>query len=197
MMIELAMGRDFKRTVTELGGMGTAMTQACSVGLSKGVKIAAGHVVKNYLSGQAIKRRTGQLSRSVDGWMARSLEGVVGVIRDAATAKYAWLLGDERKTIRPVRAKFLTIPIGENLTSSGAARFSSPRQMPEGFFVRSKKGLFFGYKRGKRGKFRPMFSLRKSVTITGSNALYDGVLDSVDKISDSIEAEISKQTGGD
>lgn len=197
MMIQLSMGPGFEQAAAELGGMGRALAKACSAGLSKGVKIAAGHVARDYLSGQALKRRTGNLARSLDGWMAAPLEGVVGVRSEAATAKYAWLLGDERKTIRPVRAKFLTIPIGENLTSSGVARFSSPRQMPEGFFVRSKKGLFFGYKRGKRGKFRPMFSLVKTVTITGSNALYDGVLASVDRISGSIDAEISKQTGGD
>jgi len=194
-MIELSMGPDFERTVAELSGMGKALVEAAGKGLEKGVKIAAGRVVKDYLSGQALKRRTGQLARSVDGWMAGPLEGVVGVQSRSGTSKYAWLLGGQTKMITPKRAKFLTIPVGENLTGSGVARFSSPRQVPEGFFVRTKGSLLFGHKRGKKGKFRALFALVKSVTIEGSNALYDGVTESLDEIAKVMESQIARQTG--
>jgi len=195
MMIQLEMGPEFPQTLKELSFMGQAVVKACSEGLKKGVKLAAGKVAEDYLSGQSLKRRSGQLARAVDGWMQAPLEGVVGVRPNSTVAKYAWLLGDESKTITPKRAKFLTIPIGENLTGAGVARFSSPRQVPDGFFVKTKGRLLFGYKRGKKGKFRPLFVLVKSVFVQGSGALYDGVMDSLDDITESMETEIDKKTG--
>ncbi len=190
MIMQLEMGPGFARVVSKLGSMGDAVVAACSAGLKKGVKIAAGKVASDYLSGQALKRRSGNLARAVDGWMAGDLDGVVGVKPNSAVSKYAWLLTDEQKTITPKNAKFLTIPIGENLTSAGVARYSSPRQVPDGFFIKSKGKLLFGYKKGKRGKFRPLFVLVKSVFIQGSGALYDGVFDSLDDIAGEIENEI-------
>lgn len=195
MMIQLEMGPEFKKTVAELGSMGKVVIEACSSGLKEGVKLAAGRVVSEYLTGQSLKRRTGSLARAVDGWLAGPLDGVVGVRASSAVEKYKWLLTDEQKTITPKRAKFLTIPIGENLTGAGVAKFSSPRQVPEGFFVKTKGKLLFGTKRGKRGKFRPLFVLVKSVFVQGSGALYDGVLDSIDDIGEGIEKQIAKRTG--
>lgn len=175
--------------------MGRSVIQACSEGLKKGVKIAAGKVVSDYLSGQALKRRTGRLAAEVDGWMEDDLDGVVGVRSSSMVSKYAWLLGDEQKTIVPKRAKFLAIPIGEGVTPAGVPRFTSPRQVPDGFFVKTKGRLLFGYKRGKRGKFRPLFVLVKSVFVQGSGALYDGVTDSLDDITGEMETEIEKKIG--
>ena len=195
MMLQLEMGPNFQRTVAELSGMGQAVVEACSEGLKKGVKLAAGKVVSDYLSGQSLKRRTGMLARSVDGWMAGELEGVIGVKPDSVVSKYAWLLGSEQKTITPKSGKFLAIPIGENLTGAGVARFSSPRQVPDGFFVSTKGKLLFGYKQGKRGKFRALFTLVKSVFVQGTDALYDGVSDSIDNIAGQIDSEIERKTG--
>jgi len=195
MMIQLEMGPDFPQTVKDLGSMGKAVVKACSEGLKKGVKLAAGKVASNYLSGQSLKRRSGRLAAAVDGWMAGDLDGVVGVRSSSMVAKYAWLLGDEQKTIVPKRAKFLAIPIGEGVTPAGVPRFTSPRQVPDGFFVKTKGRLLFGYKRGKRGKFRPLFVLVKSVFVQGSGALYDGVMDSLDDIAGEMETEIEKKIG--
>ena len=197
MIIQLEMGPNFERVANELSSMGKAVVEACSTGLKKGVKIAAGKVSAEYLSGQYLKRRTGQLARAIDGWMAGELEGVVGVRDDAAVARYKWLLGDEEKTITPTRGKFLAIPIGENLTGAGVARFSSPRQVPGGFFVRTRGKLLFGYKRGKKGKFRALFVLVKSVFVQGTGALYDGVMDSLDDIGGAMEQEIARKTGAE
>lgn len=196
MIVRLEMGPDFKTTVEKLSSMGQAVLQACSQGLKKGASLAAGKVVSDYLSGQSLKRRTGQLARGVEGWLAAPLDAVVGVRPNQAVDRYKWLLGDEEKTITPKKAKFLTIPIGEGLTSSGVARFSSPRQVPGGFFVKVGGRLLFGYKRGKKGKFRALFVLVKSVFVQGSGALYDGVIDSLDDISGGMETEIGKVTEG-
>ena len=194
MIITLEMGPDFEATVAKLGSMGQAVAEACSDGLKKGASLAAGKVVSNYLTGQSLKRRSGRLARGVQGWLAAPLDGVVGVRPNSTVDKYKWLLGDEDKTITPKQSKFLAVPVGEGLTSSGVPRYSSPRQVPQGFFVRTGGRLLFGYKRGKRGKFRALFSLVKSVFVQGSGALYDGVMDSVDDIGEAMETEIGKVT---
>lgn len=196
MMLQLEMGPNFQKTVSELGSMGQAIVDACSKGLAKGAVLAAGKVVSDFLSGQSLKRRTGRLAGAVDGWMAGQLEAVVGVRPNSAVEKYKWLLSDEEKTITPKRGKFLAIPIAENLTGAGVARFSSPRQVPDGFFVKTKTGrLLFGIKHGKRGKFRPLFTLVKSVFIQGTGALHDGVMDSLDNITEQMDSEIERRVG--
>ena len=190
------MGPGFRQTVKELGAMGPAVIEGTSAGLAKGVKLAASHVSKNFLTGQALKRRTGNLARSIDGWMAQTLDGVVGIRDSAAVKKYAWMLTDEQKTITAKNAKALTIPIGEALTKSGVARFESVRQAAAELGVdifRIKNVL--GYKRGKKGKFRPLFVLVKSVFIQGSGALADGVMEKIDDITAEIQIEIDKRSG--
>jgi len=197
-IVQLEMGPEFERTVADLGSMGAAVVAACSEGLDKGGKIAAGTVGRDYLSGQYLKRRSGDLARHVSSWMAGEMDVEIGVPPGSRVAKYAWLLGDESKTIRPTTAKFLTIPIGENVTGAGVPHYRSPREVTEGFFVKSKAGnLLFGYKRGKRGKFRLLFVLVKSVFVQGSGALLDGVLDSLDDMTTAIEDEIAKIEGID
>ena len=195
MIISFEMGPEFKRTVSELSAMGKAILKAASKGLQKGGQLAAGKVISDYLSGQSLKRRSGQLARHVDSWMAGELEVTIGVPADSMVAKYAWLLGDEIKSITPKKGKVLAIPIGENKTGTGVPRFKSPRDVEGGFWFKSKSGkLLFGYKKGKtgRGKFRLLFIGLKSVTIHGTGALLDGVLDSIDAIAAQMENEIGK-----
>ncbi len=195
MMIPLEMGPGFQQAAAELGLMGTAVREGTSEGLGEAVGIGAATVQENYLTGQSLKTRSGLLKKAVQGWVISDFEGVVGVAEGQAVSKYAWLLGDEEKTITPKKGKFLAIPIGENLTGAGVARFSSPRQVEDGFFVKSKGRLFFGRKQGKRGKFRPLFVLVKSVFVQGSGALYDGVMDSLDDMSGAIEDKIARKVG--
>jgi hypothetical protein len=179
----------------EFGSMGQAIAEACNEGLVTGGKAAAGVVVRDYLSGQSLNRRTGNLARAVDSWPEDFLHVAVGVRDSSAVKDYEWLLGDEEKTIFPKRGRFLAIPIGEALTAAGVPRIFSPREVPEGFFVRTGGRLLFGRKRGNRGKFRPLFTLVKSVFVQGSGALYDGVSASIGDITDAMQAEVNKGIG--
>lgn len=192
------MGPNFGDTIRSLGGMGTAVLEACSAGLARGCKLAAGNVSENYLSGQQLNRRTGDLARAVDGWLLKPLEGAVGVREDAAVAKYAWLLTDEERTITPKKGSALTIPIGEALTGRGVPKFESVRnaeiELGVKIFRLPGKNVL-GYVRGKKGKFRPLFALVKSVFVQGSGALADGVLESVDDITESMQSEVDRETG--
>ena len=193
MKIIMNMGPQFDSVRKDMLALGRDIEQAASVGMATGGQIAAGNVARDYLSGQALKRRSGTLARELDSWMDGPLHLVVGVPDGSTAEPYKWLLGDEQMTIRPKNARFLTIPIGENLTPSGVPRFSSPRQVDDGFFIKSKGGhLLFGRKNGKRGKFRPLFVLVTNVFVQGTGALYDGVMDSLDDIADAIEDSIGK-----
>ena len=196
MLIQLEMGPGFAGVVRDLGTMGKAVVKAAGVGLGKGVKRAAGLVVSDYLTGQSLKRRSGDLARAVDGWREAPLEAVVGVRPASAVDRYKWLLGDEPiPPIRPTKGKFLAIPIGEGLTATGRAKYDSPYQVDNGFFVKTGGKLLFGYKRGKKGKFRPLFSLVKSVLVQPTGALWDGVNDSLDDITAEMQTEIDKVIG--
>ncbi len=193
--ILIEMGPNYEQAVAELGEMGAAIAAACAAGLQKGGRIAAGNVIENYLMGQALKPRTRNLARAVDSWPVTDTDVAIGVRPNSAVDHYKWLLSDEDRTIKP-RKKFLAIPIGEGLTGAGVAKFSSPREVNDGFFIRTKSGsLLFGRKNGKRGKFRALFVMVTSVFVQGSGALLDGVLDSLDDISGAMEDEIAKRTG--
>lgn len=193
----MEIGSGYYRLLDKLGNAGGKLQAGVASGLEEGGQYAAGIVVSDYLSGQYLNRRTGSLAKDVTSWMEGLNSVSIGVPADSPSSDHAWLLTDEEKTITPKKGKFLTIPIGENLTGSGVPKFFSPRDYEAkgsgspGFFLTSKSGsLFFGYKRGKKGKFRPLFVLVKSVFVQGTGALFDGVNDSIDVIADTIEQSI-------
>jgi hypothetical protein len=205
MQITMQMGPEFQATVQRLGKMGAALIAAADKGMQAGGKITAGRISRDYLSGQALKRRTGLLAKTVDTWPGENmLETVVCVPANSPVCKYAWLLSDETKTITPKRGKSLAIPAGEGLTPAGVARWSGPREASaqlgsdRTFFIRKNGQLLFGYKRGNiggKGKFRLLFVLTRSVMIQGTGALADGVLENLDTISAEMEHEIGRVEG--
>lgn len=189
MKLMFEMGPEFKKAVSDLSEAGQKIHTAFRDGLDEGARGAAQHVCENYLTGQYLKTRTGMLRDYTQGWMEDDLDAVIGVPDESPVKDYMYLLGDETMTIRPKNARFLAIPIGENLSPSGVPRFDSPRDVPEGFFFESKGGqLLFGYRHGKteRARVRPLFVLDKEVTVYGTGALIDGVEEYLPKIVDGI-----------
>ncbi len=196
MLVSIDIGPALQKAISETAGFAESIGPAVSRGLLIAVKdIAAPKVTRDYLSGQSLRSRTGSLRRSVDGWMEGDYSAAVGVQSPSMVDRYAWLLTDEEKTITPQKGRFLAIPIGENLTGAGVARFSSPRQVPGGFFVNTGGRLLFGVRQGKtsRAKFRPYFLLVTSVFVQGSGALADGVLDSVDDMAQAIQDQVDME----
>lgn len=97
----------------------------------------AGQVVKTKLSGQRLNRRTGILANSITGGtvIRNKLPALtIGIFKGPALA-YAAVqefgtvgAGGTLPTIRPKKAKALSIPVGAHaLTPSGVSRFDSPR----------------------------------------------------------------------
>ena len=97
MQITLEMGPGYAQTIAELGAMGRSIAEAVDAGLGVAVQIGASHVGENYLSGQALKRRTGNLADAVQGWVTGPGEGEIGVRPGSAVDAYKWLLTDEEK----------------------------------------------------------------------------------------------------
>jgi hypothetical protein len=198
MMIEMEIGTDFEKVAHQLGELGKAIAEAASQGMAEGMQVIAGEIGEDLMRGKGLKSRTGMLAKNITSWMTHPFQGTVGVPENTPVERYKWLLGDEQKTITPTKSKFLTIPIGENLSPSGVPKFSSPRQVQDGFFLKGKSGgLFFGWKQGKRGKFRPLFVLKKSVLVQGSGALIDGVMEKIDTVPETMEKRIGEIDGVD
>ena len=99
----------------------------------------AGQITKTSLSGQKLKRRTGQLAASVTGRSIRE-KGVpgfkVGVFRGPAL-RYAGVMEYGTRgfnprspypTIKPKRAKALAMPVGDAVTPAGVHKYLGPRQ---------------------------------------------------------------------
>lgn len=205
-MVTLEIPQSTQKTVEAMSVMGDNFGRALDHGLHRAVLHAAAHTARQHLTGQTLRRRTGNLARALTGWSVAKYQAMVGVKDQSAVDAYAWLLGDDTKIIRPRKGKYLAIPIGANMTAAGAAKYDSPVFVPGGFFLRSKSGkLLFGVRDGvgnqsrigsktrKTARFVPLFVMRESVTIKGKGALAKGVLESVPAMTDIIQQAINTQ----
>lgn len=148
---------------------------------------------------ERLKVRTGALRRSpasrieiLDRWpqltvSAGGARGGRGELRYAALQEFGG-------TVRPVKGRFLAIPVGPALTAAGVPRYASPRDVPGLAYVQSRKGqplLVMAQNAGKVGKSgraggsakggtlagSVWYILRRSVTIRGKFFVRDGVAD--------------------
>ncbi len=130
------------------------------------------------LSGQLLDVVTGNLRRAVYYDVQETDNGSVTltVAADSKLANYG-AIQEYGGTIRPVRSKFLAIPLAAVKTGNGVARFTA-RQLFENPSVYGFTGAFIakGIVFGKNEKtITPLFVLRSSVTIKGVGYLSRGV----------------------
>ena len=157
-------------------------------------KIGAGLVswVKTRkLTGQILQRRTGSLSRAI--FSRLGLDGQSAVLylgADASKAPGA-RVQEYGGDIHAKRSKFLTIPVGKNLTGNGVMRVS-PREFianPSalGFassFVNRRRTAIMGVTRG--GRAEPVFALKTSVKVPERSYLRSTITDRRDWILDEL-----------
>lgn len=126
--------------------------------MSRAQTYLADYIARNKLSGQTMKRRTGNLAASIRPgrreWLGARLTGVVG-----SNLTYA-RIHEEGGVIRPRKAKYLTIPVGKALTAAGVVR--KPYRQWSGLELRPRKGKP-GYVALKDGA--PVWVLVKQVNI--------------------------------
>lgn len=206
MKVMLEIPQATQRTVEAMSVMGDNFGRALDHGLHRAVLHAAAHTARQHLTGQSLRRRTGNLARALTGWRVAKYQAMVGVKDASAVDAYAWLLGDETKTIVPKKGKYLAIPIGQNLTKAGVAKYDSPVFVPGGFFLRTRSGkLLFGVMDGagnqsrigsktrKTARFVPLFVMKESVTIKGKGALAKGVLEAVPAMTEIIQLDLESK----
>ena len=109
-----------------------AVRAAVGIAFQRGATKVGGFIAKNFLSGQVLRRRTGNLARSVEGVYEVS-DGLprlrVGVFKSPAR-NYA-RIQEFGGIIKPVKAKSLAVPVGAGaITPAGVPKYASPREYP-------------------------------------------------------------------
>jgi len=192
--ITLKMGRHYHEFDKALRQAPHKVADAIEDGKDEALLNAAGAVSVAVQHGDfGLQSRTGTLARSIHSYgdNENRFYGFVGVGRQQNVDSYAWQLTDQTKTITAQSGRFLSIPTAANKTGAGVARYTSPRQVPDGFFFKSKRGgLFFGVDKG--GQVEALFSLVPSVTIHGSGALPDVMDRETPRIRNTVMRSISK-----
>jgi hypothetical protein len=162
--------------------------------------------------------RSGRLIGSVTSAVDQPLSGFVGVLSGAGASKYARVqLGSGRTTIRPVNAKHLWIPVGDNLNPSGQMR-TSPREAMELRDAQGRRRVrIFKSKRGnlvvflpdeqggtfKRGakkgmqRGRLLFVLKDEVEVQGTDALASAAQGQRDRIRQLLDAAVKRAVSGE
>lgn len=111
-----------------------AVAQALNRALGQGLEETAGHLKHKYLSGRyagqlrtpgMLAVRSGSLRQAVMAEVDKPLSGTVGTSGEGPAANYARVqLGDQTWAITPKSARYLWIPIADNLTKGGLPRWT-------------------------------------------------------------------------
>lgn len=116
--------------------------------------------------------RTGRLRSSIASSVEAAGESLSLVLRAGGVGtdkdvKYA-RLQEIGGTVRPIKGKYLAIPVGPAKTAAGVSRYASPRDVPGLVFVQSLKGqplLVQLTGKGGKAKVTVWYVLRRSVTV--------------------------------
>lgn len=105
---------------------GPALLRALRDGLAPALEIGASSVWKT-ATAKGMKQITGTLASAIRGRLVEgdAAAGMIGVPENVPGSAQAWLLGNEQKTIVPIKARALTVPYAANLTGAGKARYAS------------------------------------------------------------------------
>jgi len=180
---------DVEAVVQRFGKLASEkLVEAHSKGLSEGLDYAANEVVM--AADPSVHSRTGTLLGSVVGRLDAkgAASGAVGVFDDSPAIRYAYLLTDEVKTILPVEAQALTIPLPANLTPAGDPIYKSVDALKAAFPAQVyRRGRAIGI--GDDEEFQAYFALAGSVTVAGWNVLEP----TVEQCRDEIAAAVQRQ----
>jgi len=170
--------------------------------------IIAGRISKSFLSGDPVRRRTGNLARSIigRGELVGGLPALrVGVFRGPAL-RYAGVVeyGTRGKnpqspypTIVPKKAKALAIPAedGPAVTAAGVHRYDGPRSFPgELHFVPVLRGRVIGLLQTDDDE--TAYLLLRSVDIAPRFYLRDGFLESLPELTTKMADFLAKYLSG-
>jgi len=155
--------------------------------------------LKTNLSNKILKRRTGRLAQSIGSKTVFESGGILtqvgSGVRTGKRVAYANIL-ETGGTIRAKNRKYLTVPLPGALTPAGATRYPSARQYPNTFVRRNKNGNLIIYeKRGKKS-IRPLFVLKRQVTIPAKKYLSSTLSEVKSRITDVILGSVDRELNG-
>ena len=168
-MIDIRIDAEGTQRVTQRLAKAPRVVHAASVEGMRRVGLGLQrHLNGSILSGQLLKVRTGNLRRATFYRVEEARDTVSAVLGiDHRKAPYG-RIHEKGGTIRPKRARHLTIPLPAALTGAGVARFTASQVIANpgsfgytGTFTRNK--VIFGT-RGE-GVVEPLFALKTQVTI--------------------------------
>ena len=185
---KIRLGQKYKALVRKWPHLVKDLNESAADGLQDELFMVANEVREDILSGQhGIQTRTGNLQRAVTSY-PDDINRLIGYVRigdNQSVNKYAWLLSDETKTIRP-KKRLLAIPAGANKTADagvGGNLFASPLDQPEGFWIKPDDSAVPLFGDTVTGQFRLLFVGLPQVTIEGRGILRRVVRASAGKIS--------------
>lgn len=133
-------------------------------------------------------RRSGNLSRDWNTTSVANGGDVQVTIQSSGVADAYAGLQERGGVVRPIRSKWLWIPLGANKTASGVARISPTQAIGNGgFFTNARTGgkIFWAYaltvagRKKAKGGLVPLFALKKEVKVParmGATSLFESML---------------------
>ena len=191
---------EFELTAPDLSMVAGKTRTAMNKALASWGRTYWRRLVEERLSGRpGLNRRSGNLSRD---WVVETSgeadEMSVTVRTQGAANAYAGIQ-ERGGTIKPVRGRYLWIPLAANLMNNGMARLTPSQAIQQPHFIRWDRGpIFFGKSPVKQSKksfaenfgIVPLFVLKTSVTIParmGAGQLFQSMLpDLKTSISDAV-----------
>jgi len=173
----------------------------------RGATKIGGFIAKRFLSGQVLRRRTGNLARSVEG-VYEIVDGLpsirVGVFRSPARA-YARIheLGG---TITPKKAKSLAVPVGAGaVTPAGVSKYASPRQYPGDLqYISINRGNVVGIlvdpkekRKEQEGRMKATYLLLRRVKVKARPFLRPGVMAYLPELAKEVSRAVRKALNTD
>ena len=164
------------------------------------VSRAAGRKFTGFQPGRSdasvIQKRTSALVKSLNSSLATTAAGYEARVgyRRGAVDKYAALV--EKGGTVTAKGKVLAIPIGANLNASGVAKYKSPRDVEDGFWL-SRPGrppvfLRSISKGGKVNRLELLFVGKRSVTVKPRNVLSRSLTEQQPQVVQAFRDEIAK-----
>lgn len=96
-------------------------------------------------------------------------------------------------TIRPKRAKYLTVPLPPALNSNGTPKKKSARDWQNTFVLKSRKGNLLIVQKAGGGQITPLYVLRKQVTIPQRLGFGDAFQAGRDFLADKIADDVIRE----
>jgi hypothetical protein len=159
-----------------LAGLEKSMAMGLRKALISAALIAEAEAKKNATRNPKV--RSGRLRASIRA----EVQGLTMSLKAGGTRNVRYAAQREfGGTIRPVRARWLTIPLPNALTGAGVPRFPGPRSVPGLFTVRSRAGNLVMMRKTANG-VEPMYVLKDSVTQKAQPYLRPAVAVAVKKL---------------